>query len=195
QRITFEFKFDQRHQTNLKQKKKIGQTAHQQIGERQIIFLDNGTTTLEIARALRYSTCHCTVITSSLVISSELWACAHIELVLLGGVVRQNSPDLVGSATEYMLDRLTADIAFLGSEGIDLDRGSFSESIETARICERMANNSKRVVVAADSSKLGIPGVARYATLDDIDEIITDQGAAEDIVTALRRKKITVTLV
>ena len=126
----------------------------------------------------------CTVITSSLVIASELWASTQVDLMLLGGTVRHGSPDLVGAATEFMLDRLTGDVAFLGSEGM-----------ETARIAERMAANARRVVIVADASKVGLAGTARYAAVTDIDELITDRGADRAAVAALRRRGMTVTLV
>ena len=195
QRISFEFQFDQRHQTNLEQKRRIGAAAAARIGEAETVFLDTGTTTLEIARALRQQARACTVITSSLVIASELWASTQVDLMLLGGTVRHGSPDLVGAATEFMLDRLTGDVAFLGSEGMDSARGSFATDLETARIAERMAANARRVVIVADASKVGLAGTARYAAVTDIDELITDRGADRAAVAALRRRGMTVTLV
>ncbi|HHH76411.1 MAG TPA: hypothetical protein ENL03_05240, partial [Phycisphaerae bacterium] len=72
-----------------------------------------------------------------MVIASELWGQDNIDLHLLGGQVRRGSPDLVGPYSEAMLDRLTADVAFLGTEGLDPERGSFAADRETARISEK----------------------------------------------------------
>ena len=114
---------------------------------------------------------------------------------MLGGQVRQGSPDLVGPATTLMLERLTADVAFLGSEGIDPARGSFAQNFETAEIARRMAAASRRVVVVADGSKVGRPGNVLYAPIGEIDELITDRSGALATVRVLRRKGVAVTLV
>ena len=126
QRITFEFAFDERRRRRLREKRRIGKAAAALVEPGQTVFLDTGTTTLEIARALARSDVACQVVTSSLVIAGELWARPGCELLLLGGRVREGSPDLAGPATELMLDRLSADLAFVGSEGVDPARGSFA---------------------------------------------------------------------
>ena len=118
-----------------------------------------------------------------------------MELLLVGGRVRKGSPDLVGAATEVMLDRLTADIAFIGSEGIDPRRGRFAGDVETARVAERMASYARRVAVVADHSKLGVAGAVRYMPVERMDELITDDRADPAIIKALRRRGVHVTLV
>ncbi|MFH0963520.1 MAG: DeoR/GlpR family DNA-binding transcription regulator [Planctomycetota bacterium] len=195
QRITFEFAFDQRRRNHLAEKQRIGAAAAAMIEEGQTLFIDTGTTTLMVAKALARATAHCTVVTSSLVIASELWTHSSVELVLLGGRVRQGSPDLVGPGTEMMLDRLTADIAFLGSDGIDLARGSFAGDIEAARVAQRMAASARRVVIVADSSKLGVAGAACYMKSEEMQELITDRGADPSVVAELVRRGVRVTLV
>ncbi len=194
-RITFEFAFDRRLQRALEEKRRIGDEAAQRIRRGQTVFLDTGTTTLQVARSLARRAIPCQIATSSLVIASELWGRQHIELMLLGGRVRQGSPDLVGPAIEAMLERLTADLAILGSEGIDPARGSFAGDLEAARVAERMAACARRVIVVADHSKLGLAGPVRYLRINQIDEIITDRGAPRSILTALRARGVTVTTV
>lgn len=195
QRITFEFAFDARRRRYLGRKRRIGREAAARVRDGQTVFLDTGTTTLEVARALSRMTIACTVVTSSLVTASELWASERIELVLLGGRVRRASPDLAGPGTELLLEKLTADVAFLGSDGIDPARGCFAGDADTARIAERMAATARRVVVVADSSKLGAASAVRYLTPEAMDELITDRRADEAAVAALRRAGVEVTLV
>ncbi|MGD2176056.1 MAG: DeoR/GlpR family DNA-binding transcription regulator [Candidatus Brocadiaceae bacterium] len=195
ERITFEFAFDERRRRRLAEKERIGRRAAQQVEEGQTVFLDTGTTTLQVARALIRRGTSCTAITSSLVIASELWGCRQIELMLVGGRVREGSPDLVGAGTEEMLDRLTADIAFIGSDGIDPERGSFAGDMAAAGVAQRMVADARRAVVVADSSKLSRAGAVRYARPEEIDELITDTGAEESAVAALRRRGVHVTLV
>jgi len=195
QRITFEFAFDARRRRRLGDKRRIGAAAATQVQAGQMVFLDTGTTTLEVARALAKSGTPCTVATSSLVVASELWGRGQVELLLLGGRVRRGSPDLAGPVTELMLDRLTADVAFIGSEGVDPRRGSFAGDPESARVAECMAAHARRVVVVADSSKLGAAGAVRYMPTESMDELITDAKADRALVSTLRGRGVTVTLV
>lgn len=194
-RISFEFEFDERHRTHFDEKERIGRKAAERINDDQVVFLDTGTTTLEIAKTLRQIGVRCTVITGSLVVASELWTSENIELHLLGGQVRRNNPDLVGPYSEAMMDRLTADIAFLGCDGLDPNRGSFANDLNIARIAERMAKNSQYTIIVADSSKLGKSGMGRYVTIQEIDELITNKKADPSGVKKLRSKGIRVALV
>ncbi|MBI5723898.1 MAG: DeoR/GlpR transcriptional regulator [Planctomycetes bacterium] len=195
QRITFEFAFDERRRSRLAEKRRIGRAAAGLIGDGQTAFLDTGTTTLEVARAIVARGIACRIATSSLVIASELWGREQIELVLLGGQVRRGSPDLVGPGTELMLDKLSADFAFLGSEGLDVARGSFADDPLAAQVAGHMAANAKKTVVVADHSKLGKVGSVQYLPVGDMDVLVTDKAAPAEIVAALRRNKVKVVVV
>jgi DeoR/GlpR family transcriptional regulator of sugar metabolism len=191
QRITFEFAFDERRQNHRREKRRIGRAAAAMVGDGQTVFLDTGTTTLEVARALARRDVACLAATSSLVVASELWGRGHIELLLLGGRVREGSPDLVGPATELMLDRLTADVAFVGADAVDPPRGSFADDAEAARVAERMAAHARRVVVVADNSKFDVTAPFLAVPADGIHEIITD-GAGPGVAAALREQGIAI---
>ena len=195
QRINFEFAYDKTHQSNFEEKKRIGAEAVTRIESDQTVFLDTGTTTLEIAKALIKKNIRCQVITNSLVIASELWGRGHIELFLLGGRARSGSPDLIGAPAWFMLDRFSADIAFLGSEGVDPDRGCFVNDMDVAMISERMSVYTKQVIVVSDYSKFGKIGKARYLPIERIGEIITDDKANKNILDAFREKGVKVTTV
>jgi DeoR family fructose operon transcriptional repressor len=194
QRITFEFAFDERRRRNLPQKRRIAAEAARRVQPGQTVFMDTGVTTLELARALTSCAVPCTVVTSSLVIASELWGSESVDLMLLGGRVRRGSPDLAGPPTEIMLERLTADIAFVGSDGLDPDRGVFAVDLESARVAERMVASARRVIVVTDSSKLGTASNVRYAVLEDVDELITDDRAPAKMLAAIRRRNVDVAI-
>lgn len=193
-RITFEFAFDERHQQHLDEKRRIGQAAAELVEGGQTIFLDTGTTTLEVARAVARRGVRCSAVTSSLVIASELWGQATVELRLVGGRVREGSPDLVGPETALALEKLTADIAFVGSDGIDPARGCFAMDSETAQVAECMCRHARRVVVVADASKLGGAGAVRFLAIETMKELITDASADKSAVALLRKKGVKTTL-
>jgi len=195
QRITLEFAFDQRRRTLMKEKARIGEAAAEEVEPGQMVFLDTGTTTLEVARALARREIPCQIATSSLVVASELWGREKIDLLLLGGRARRGSPDLAGPGTALMLERLTADVAFMGCDGLEPARGCFAHEAETAHVCEQMAAHARRVVVVADRSKLGVAGTARYLKIEDMNELIIDRGADRTLVAVLQRAGVTVRLV
>lgn len=195
QRITFEFEFDERQNHNLECKRRIGQAAAELVEAGQAVFLDTGTTTLEVARALARRDIACSVFTCSLVVASELWGRSRIELNLLGGRVRQGSPDLVGPVTEMLVDRFTADLAFIGADGIDFERGCFVNDAEIAGISERMSSHARRLIVVADHDKLDRSGRIRHIGMEDFKELITDDQADKATVAALRQHGVHVTVV
>lgn len=193
-KITLEFKFECHRRLHLEAKRRIGLVAAGMIEPGQIVVLDTGSTTLEIARCLLKNLVPCTIITNSLLIASELWNCQFIELMLLGGRVRSGSPDLVGPGVELLLEQFTSDIAFLGSDGIDAERGSFAGDIETALVVKIMAVNSRRSIVVADGSKLNRAGVARCLKISELKELITDKEAPSGVLKKIRRRGVKVTL-
>ncbi len=195
QRVTFEFALDRDKQVNVEQKTRIGAAAAGRIQPGQSVFIDTGTTTLEVARALAELRTRCSVATSSLVIASVLWGRDPIELTVLGGRVRRESPDLGGPGSELILDRLTADLAILGAASLDPDRGCFAQDIDYVRVPEIMAANARTVMVVADSSKLGTASGVRFLRTSEVDELITDPGARPEIVAAYRRAGVLTVLV
>lgn len=174
-RIEFEIAFDEARQTSREHKRRIGELAATRIAPGQRVFLDTGTTTLEVARSLKGRALNCHVITSSLVIAAEMWAQAGVRLTLLGGDVRPGSPDMAGPVTEWVLEKLSADVAILGADGVDPQRGFFAGSMEVARIAERMVASAGQSIVVADATKLNRAGGARYAALNQIAMLITDK--------------------
>ncbi|MBN1553668.1 MAG: DeoR/GlpR transcriptional regulator [Phycisphaerae bacterium] len=191
-RITLEMQFDQRRNCHLEEKRRIGKAAAERIPEGATVFLDTGTTTLEVAMEIVKRNVACHIITASLAVAGRLWGKGNVRLSLVGGEVRKNSPDLVGPISEWMTEKLSADIAILGSDGIHPKRGSFSAELETARIAERMACNAEKVIVVADHTKIGRRGAARYASFDRIDVIITDRKAKRDDLGRIRRQGVDV---
>ncbi len=195
QRVTFEFALDREKQANSEQKARIGAAAAARIQPGQSVFLDTGTTTLEVARALASLRIRCSVATSSLVIASVLWGRDPIELTVLGGRVRRESPDLGGPGSELILDRLNADLAILGADSLDPERGCFAQDIDYVRIPEIMAANARTVMIVADSTKIGSTSGVRFLHTSEVDELVTDAAAPADAVEAYRRAGVLVVLV
>jgi DeoR/GlpR family transcriptional regulator of sugar metabolism len=182
QRISFEFRFLERTQQHARQKEAIAKVAAGLVSPGQVVMLDSGTTTLAIARELK-QLAKVTVVTTSLPIASELFGMDHVDLILLGGTLRKDSPDLIGAITDQSLDVLRADVAFIGADAVGPQGELFNNSSELARMLGRMAKACTARYAVADSSKIGGQGLMRFGHLRDWNGLITD----DRIDTRLRR--------
>jgi len=186
ERVLFEFQFLERERTHRPAKAAIARAAAKVVRNGQSVLLDSGTTTLAVARELK-ARANLTVITTSLPIASELQYCQGVEVLLLGGAVRRNSPDLSGAMTEENIERLCADVALLGADGIDAAGNVYNASVAVARMLAKMAASARRVYVVADRSKVGRPALARFGNLARWAGLITDAGLDKSILRRLRR--------
>lgn len=172
-RISFEFRFLERAGAQADQKQAIAEKAASLVEPGQVVMLDSGTTTLAIARQLK-TISKLTVITTSLPIASELFGLDHIDLILLGGILRKDAPDLIGPITDQNLDMLRADVAFIGADAVDLDGALYNASAELGRVLGRMAEASAKAYAVADSSKIEQQDLMRFARVQDWAGLITD---------------------
>lgn len=157
-------------------KEAVGRLAATLVADEQTLLLDAGTTVARLAAALHGKT-GLTVVTSGLSAAEELEPVQDIELYLLGGRVRRISHGLVGPLAEAGLRRISADAVFLGADGLDPHRGICEATLEQTHLKELMAAAAERVVVLADSSKLGAAPFEAWAPLDPPWTLVTDSGA------------------
>jgi len=181
-----EFLFQQKRNLHAAQKRAIGHKVATLIQPGMTVYLDTGTTTLEVARAIAAIE-NLTVLTTSLVIASELQTQANVDLILLGGNVRRDSPDLTGPLAEDNLARFRADIGVVGADAVSPE-GAFTTDIRVANVAKAIAASATTVVLATDSSKFGKTAFAKYASLKDIDYVITDTGCPRAVRNWLRKK-------
>ncbi|HEX8404150.1 MAG TPA: DeoR/GlpR family DNA-binding transcription regulator [Duganella sp.] len=178
------------------EKMRIAEAAVQLIGEGQTIVLDSGTTTAEIAKRIRgLKLQSVNVITNALNIAVLLAGAPHVTLIMLGGVLRPSSYSLGGPQAEAALQGLHADILFLGFDGLDPEIGVMTPHLLEARLNSRMLEIARSVVAVGDSSKIGRRSLSVIARIEQVDRIITDAGAAPDMVEALRARGAQVVLV
>lgn len=169
-----EFHFHRREELRGDAKRAIARAAAARIHPGMTISLDTGTTTLEVARALR--TAHdLRVLTTSLAAAAVLHSCAGICLILLGGQARVREPDLCGELVEENLGRFHVDLAVLGADGITAD-GLWTSDPALARSSLAMIRGADRCLLVADSSKFGRPSFYRFADWAAIGGVITDAG-------------------
>lgn len=177
QRMILEFDYRDRRETNSAAKRAIAAEARKLVQPGMRIILDTGTTALELA-SLLIDGKDLTVLTPSLAVASELQHAHSVEVILLGGAIRRGSPDLTGPVTEHCLELFSVDITFQGADGIGLDGSLYNSDLRLARVDQIMRRVSKRSCVLADHTKIGVTALARSGSLQDIDILITSDGAS-----------------
>ena len=148
------------------------------------LLLDAGTTTSRLAQLLPTDR-QLLVVTSAVPIAARLAGVAGVALHVLGGSVRGTTQAAVGADTVRALGDLRADVAFLGTNGLQLGHGLSTPNADEAAVKRAMVAAGRQVVVLADASKLGHEHLHRFATLEDVDVLVTDDAVAPDAVRAL----------
>ncbi len=149
------------------------------------ILLDAGSTTSRFARLLPPER-ELTVATHSVPVAAQLAGRRHAELTLLPGRVRPTTQAAVGADTVASLARLRVDVCFVGTNGVSLSHGLTTPDPDEAAVKHAMVRAARRVVALADSSKLGVESMVRFADLSDVDVLVTDDGIDEDVAAELR---------
>ena len=186
ERVSFEFEYLKRSEECSNEKNTIAKFVAGRIKEGQSILLDAGTTTLAVAEELRNEK-RLTIITTSLPAAARLQFSPGIEVLLLGGYLRESTPDLSGAVTESNLEFLRADIAILGTQAVDEKGFHYQQTPELASLVKKMADSSKETLIVADSSKLGKSALCRAGRIQDCSGFVTDSKADKRFVQKLEK--------
>ncbi len=185
---------NERHRSRSEQKRAIAAAAlHLLPGADGSIALDGGTTTAALAEILPADR-RLLAVTSSVPIASRLSLTPGVTLHVLGGRVRGVTQCAVGETTVRSLAELRVDVAFLGANGIAPGHGFTTPDDAEAAVKRAMVRSGQRVVVLADSSKLGREHLVRYAAIEDVDVLVTDEGADPETVAELEKAGVEVVL-
>nr|WP_277626270.1 DeoR/GlpR family DNA-binding transcription regulator [Arsenicicoccus piscis] len=155
-----------------RQKEAIARRAAALVADGDVVLLDIGTTTMLLARALRGR--EITVVTSSLAVLDELRHDDHVEVILLGGVVRRSYHSLVGVLTEDALRQVRASIAFLGASGINAAGEFLDTTVVEVPVKRAMMRAADRTVLLADHTKVPGHGTIVVGSLALVDTVVTD---------------------
>jgi DeoR family transcriptional regulator, aga operon transcriptional repressor len=171
--------FQARELRSAEAKRRIGVTAAELIGEQETIGLTAGTTTTQVGRALRHRR-GVSVITNGLNIGMELCNQPAIKTMLTGGTLAWAwTFALAGQSALNFLRDVYLDKAFISVTGFDLARGITTLEPEEAAVALAMIRNAKRVIVVADSKKIGNVSPALICPLSDIHVLVTDTDLPE----------------
>lgn len=167
--------FQTRNSQHLEQKARITEYAASLVEEYQVIALDYGSTSQMMAMALKKHFQHLTVITNSIQNALILAECPGFTIILPGGILSKEEYTLSNDFAP-MLDMLHIDLLFMTVTGIDAVIGLTDLRLEEAKVQKQMRQAASRTVVLADSSKFGKRSLAKVASLQEVNAIITDSG-------------------
>ena len=150
-----EVAFEVREQINLAAKRAIGEAAWQMLRPDTAVFLDAGTTVLQLARRLRLNPVRLRVFSNCLAVAQMLMPVPEVTVTLLGGNLRVQNASMVGAIAEEALERLWIDQLFLGVGAVAADGTISSADEQEARLNRRMLERTGRPVILADADKFG----------------------------------------
>lgn len=189
------------------EKQRIAAAAAAMVSAGAVIGMNGGTTTTAVARAVatradlsgdygdNSGRASLTVVTNAVNIAHELLVRPHIKTVVVGGVARPQSYELIGPLAARVLADLAITTLFLGVDAFSPVDGASANSEGEAATNKLMVDCAQRVVVVADSSKVGRHAFARICDVGRIDTLITDKAAAPADVDDLRAAGVRVELV
>jgi DeoR family galactitol utilization operon repressor len=165
--------------------KRIAQAATAMVEEGMTVILDSGSTTLLIAEALNRKS-NITVITNSLPAAFTLSENKDITLVVCGGTVRHKTHSMHGTIAERSLQGISADLMFVGADGIDATNGitTFNEGYSISSV---MAAAAHKVIAVLDATKFNRRGFNQVLPMEKINCVITDDSISKQDKSALAK--------
>jgi len=188
----YEQSFREKEVQLLEEKQQIANLAAAMVQDGEAVLLDAGTTTLEIARALRNRAI--TIATNSMDIAQIFAEDPHVEVLVLGGTWRKSTRSLVGYLTNETLNKIHFDKVFLAANGVDPSLGVTTPNLNEAETKRHMVKAGKEVILVVDHSKFGQKGLYKICSLEEVDLLLTDAGADEaDLAVLQTMVKVVVT--
>lgn len=165
--------YNKRKVDRWQEKEKIAKVAVSYIEEGDTIYLDYGTTTLALAKEIAKLQ-NITVVTNTIPIVNMLLPNKAINIIILGGILRNNESSLFGQFASNNIPDIFVNIGFFGCSGVDSKAGITSHHMGEVLISKQMIAQCKTSLILADSTKFGMVAFNRTAKLEDVDIIVSD---------------------
>jgi DeoR/GlpR family transcriptional regulator of sugar metabolism len=173
------------------EKEVIARTAAKLVRPGQVVILDGGTTTLQLARHLPLDL-QATIITNSPPISIALADHPQIEVVMLGGQLYKKALVNVGAATVEALQMIRADICFLGVCSLHPDVGISVSNLNEAYVKRAMISRSAEIVGLVTAAKLDTAASYVVESIQVLTYLVTAPTVTNEMLTAYQRLGLTV---
>lgn len=173
----------------LREKQRIAGLVASQIPDRASLFINIGTTTEEIARALTNHQ-RLRVITNNLNVASILSGNDNFEVIVAGGLVRPRDCGIIGPMTIDFIQQFRVDYGIIGISGIDGDGTLLDFDYREVRAARAIIDNSRKVFLAADHTKFGRNAMVRLGSIGEVDVLFTDRQPPPSLVDELNLAEV-----
>lgn len=170
--VTLDVSLQERDTVLTDEKIRIGKAAAELIEANEAVFIDGGSTTLQVAKHIRPDN-SITVVTNALNVAAVLLD-RGVHTIVTGGTLLEKTGSMVGPIAIQTLSSMAFDQVFLGTTGITAEHGFSNSNSFEAELKRHAMLRSGKVNIVADSSKFGERFLHSYAGLQDVQRIITD---------------------
>jgi DeoR family glycerol-3-phosphate regulon repressor len=175
----------------LEEKRRIARLLAAHVPDHASLFVNIGTTTEEVARALLAHK-GLSVVTNNLNVATILCDNPDFRVIVAGGLVRARDRGIVGEATIDLIRQFKVDVGIIGISGIDSDGALLDFDYREVRVARTIVENSRRVYLAADHTKFGRSAMVRLGSMREVDDLFTDRPPPVAMREMLRAFEVTV---
>ncbi|AXS41985.1 DeoR/GlpR family DNA-binding transcription regulator [Breoghania sp. L-A4] len=166
--------YDARQVLASQEKTAIGRRTAQLVPPSSSLFINIGTTTEAVARALLQHSA-LMVITNNINVANMMRAYPPIEVVIAGGVVRHSDGGIVGEAAVDFIRQFKVDYAIIGTSAIDEDGALLDFDYREVKVAQAIMENARHVILVADATKFERTAPVRIGHLSQVDTFVTDR--------------------
>jgi DeoR family transcriptional regulator, glycerol-3-phosphate regulon repressor len=156
------------------EKRRIAALAASHVPDQASLFINIGTTTEEVARALKHHR-GLRVITNNLNVASMMSGYPECEVMITGGIVRPWDKGIVGDLTIEFIRQFKVDYAIIGTSSIEVDGTLRDFDTREVRVAEAIMQHARTVYLVTDHSKFGRPALVRQGHLNQVHALFTDK--------------------
>lgn len=175
----------------LEQKQRIAKLVARHVPDHASLFINLGTTTEEVAKALRDHS-GLRIITNNLNVAAMLCENPAIEVIIAGGVVRPRDRGVTGEATLDFIQQFKVDFGIISTGGIDIDGTLLDFDYREVRVSQAIMASARKIWLVADHSKLGRNALVRLGHVSQIDAFFTDRPLPENLARLFSKAKTAV---
>ncbi|MBW5445384.1 DeoR family transcriptional regulator [Cohnella sp. CFH 77786] len=188
--VTGDIALSERAGVFSEEKARIGRRAASCIHPGDSVFIDGGTTTLQLVRNLEQNL-RITVVTNAINLAAELMD-KNIPTLVTGGMLMEKTSTLIGPVCAETLSKMAFDRVFLGATGISARHGFSNSNMYEAEIKRIAISRAKEVNIVADRSKWGVQDLFSFAGLSEAHRWVTDSmpEQEEDVRQVLREASV-----
>lgn len=183
------YEYEARYHTAAEEKRRIGARAAALIPDNCSLFINIGTTTEQVAQALRGRR-GLLVISNNMNVINILQRRTEIEIIVVGGVVRRSDGGIVGEAAADFIRQFKVDYAIIGASAIDEDGSLLDYDYREVKVAQAIIENTRRTVLVADSMKYRRSAPVRIAHFSQLGNFVTDRAPPDRLLRVCRENEV-----